>query len=106
MRFEIKGDSVEIKKHLEEFIKMAKVEYEIQTQKAKNVKVPLVSVPELPPIDLGYFEEKDRIIFWNTFPVPKFMKFIMKPAIKQMENNLKKFFEAENVIVDVKFLGD
>lgn len=101
MKFEIKGDKQKIKEFLEEFKNESIKEYERQV---KNVTLPIPV--NLPPFDCDYYDDGDKIIFWTVFGLPKLPKILMRKPIKRMEKNLKLFFEAKGIKVDVKLIGD
>lgn len=106
MKFEIIGDKESIKACLDEFIEMAEKEYNIQKEKIESkLKVFGVQVG-LPEFKMGYFEEGEKIILFNTFPVPKSLSFLMKSSIKKMEKNLVNYFKERGVKAEVKFIGE
>jgi len=106
MKFLISGDKQKIKQFLDEFINLAEEEYETQMKKTKNMPLPFgLSVPNL-PLQMGYVEEGDSIIFWNTFSFPKALRLIRGRIVGKMEKNLKGFFEAKGLKVEIKYLGD
>jgi CRISPR/Cas system CMR subunit Cmr6 (Cas7 group RAMP superfamily) len=99
MKFEIESkDKEKVKELLNKFIEMAKEEYEKQKDKVK------ISMPE---IDFGYYEEKGKIIFYNTLPLPqtKLLGIIFKPMVRKMEKNLKGFFSSQGLDVKIKLIG-
>jgi len=97
MKFKISGDKRKIKEFLEEFIHMAKDEYDEQVKKSK--------VPGI-PLDMGYYEDGNNIIFYNTLAFPKVFGLVKRMVVKKMEKNLKGFFEEKGLKVKVKFIGD
>jgi hypothetical protein len=106
MKFQIFGDKQKIKEFLDEFINLAEEEYEIQMKKTRNMPMPFgLSVPDL-PLQMGYIEEADSIIFYNTFQFPKVLRLIRGRIVKKMEENLKGFFKAKEIEVEIKYLGD
>jgi len=106
MRFKILGDKVKIKVFLDEFIELAKEEYDAQVGKLKSTPLPFgIQVPNL-PFEMGYVEEGDAVVFYNTLSFPFALKLIKKRIVKKMEENLRGFFDAKGVKVEVKFVGD
>jgi hypothetical protein len=104
MRFEIKGDLPKLKKFLDEFISLAKEEYERQMK--RDVALPFgLSVPKI-PLEMGYLERSDCLVFYNTFTFPSVLKLLRKRIVKKMEENLRGFFSAKGLEAEVKYLGD
>jgi hypothetical protein len=106
MRFQIFGDKIKIKEFLDEFIKLAEEEFKVQMDKTKNMPLPFgISIPDM-LFSMGYLEEPDSIIFYNSLPFPKTLWLLKKKITGKMETNLKEFFKAKEVNVDIKYLGD
>jgi len=106
MKFQIFGDKQKIKEFLDEFINLAEEEYEVQMKKAKEMPMPFgIQVPNM-PLQMGYIEEADCIVFYNTFSFPRVLRLIRGKIVKKMEENLKGFFAAKGLKVEIKFLGD
>jgi len=100
MKFEIEGEDKEkIKEVLKKFIEMSREEYEKEKPKIRNASLP-------PEIDFGYYEEGDKIIFFNSMPLPKMrvLNVVLRPMVKKAEKNLKGFFEAHGLNVKVRFV--
>jgi len=100
MKFEIESkDKEKVKELLNNFIEMAKEEYKKQKNNVKGVP--------MPEIDFGYYEEKSKIIFYNTLPLPqtKLLGIIFKPMVRKMEKNLKGFFSSQGLDVKIKLIG-
>lgn len=107
MRFEIFGEKEKIKPFLDEFINLAEEEYDVQIKKYRSIPMPFgIRVPPLPPLQLGYNEQEKSIIFWNTSSMPRLFNPIKGRIVKKMEENLKGFFKAKGLDVEIKYLGD
>ena len=106
MKIEIEGDKEKVKELLEKFIDLAKKEYEKQKKEWEGKSVMGIKVM-LPEFDLGFWEEGEKIIFWNTLPSPSGLKGIFfKPIAKKMKKNLEGFFKAQGVSVKIKILKE
>jgi hypothetical protein len=108
MRFEIKGDKQKIKNALDNFIVIAKQEYEVQMKRALSIPLPMgMSMKDLAPIfEIGYLEEADSIILWDTITGPKLLKPLMKRAVDKAERNLQNFFKALDIPAEIHYIGD
>lgn len=104
MRFEIIGEKEKIKSCLSEFIVMVEKEYQVKKENMEN-KLKTFGIC-LPEFKVGYYEEGEKIIFFNSLPVPKFLNFIMKTSVKKMEKNLESYLKEKGVEAKVKFIGN
>jgi hypothetical protein len=108
MKFRITGDMDKVKPFIQQFCDEAKKEYEVQTKKVRSTPMPFgLKVPDM-PFEIGWFEENNNIIFWNTIPMPKILlkSVVGKRAIKKMQKNLQGFLNTNNIECKIEFIGE
>jgi hypothetical protein len=97
MKFEIKAEDKEkLKQFLNDFIKQTDEEF----QKMKKEKRVVMELQQ------GWFEEKDKIVFYNSIPIPIGIGFLKKKIGKNAGENIKGFLEANGIKADVRFIGE
>lgn len=108
MKFEIKGDKKKIIPIIKKFVEETREEFKIQMEKAKRIPMPFgIGVPDL-PFEVGWLEDGDSIVIWNTAPMPEriLKSFIGKRIKKKMKKNLEGYLKAKGLEVEVTYIGD
>jgi hypothetical protein len=107
MRFRIFGDKSKLMPVLDEFIGMCKEQYADEMAKTKHrlsyLPIPVSTAMLDMPFEIGYIEEEDCLMFWNTWSIPK---IIRKPVVRKMEKNLMGFLNTRGCVCRVEYVGD
>jgi len=100
MYYTLKGDHEAIKKHLDEFIKAAKEEYEKQLKPLKKLPGANMAIP--PIFEMGYIEKEKYILLWDTNVAPPGLGLLWRRVAYKMSKNLENYFKDQGVKVEAK----